>query len=74
MLFSGKNKKNISICCLLIILPRVLNVNEVFSRLQLGKQRETYMSKFLVSGRSLNFSIASGLLSGSFSRTDLPER
>ena len=26
--FSGKNKKNISICCLLKILPRVLNVNE----------------------------------------------
>ena len=26
-LFSGKNKKNISVCCLLKILPRVLSVN-----------------------------------------------
>ena len=27
ILFSGKNKKNISKCCLLIILPRVLSVD-----------------------------------------------
>ena len=27
ILFSGENKKNISICCLLKILPRVLSVN-----------------------------------------------
>ena len=27
ILFSGKNKKNISKCCLLKILPRVLSVN-----------------------------------------------
>ena len=27
ILFSGKNKKNISKCCLLKILPRVLRVN-----------------------------------------------
>ena len=26
ILFSGKNKKNISICCLLKILPRVLGI------------------------------------------------
>ena len=36
-------------------------------------KRVTYISKFFVSGRSLNFSIASGLLSGSFSRIALPE-
>ena len=28
-LFSGKNKKNISVCRLLKILPRVLSVNEI---------------------------------------------
>ena len=27
ILFSGKNKKSISLCCLLKVLPKVLNVN-----------------------------------------------
>ena len=27
---SGKNKKNISMCCLLKILPRVLSINSIF--------------------------------------------
>ena len=39
ILFSGKNKKNISKCRLLKILPRVLSVN-LFSmtRVKLGKE------------------------------------
>ena len=31
-LFSGKNKKNISVCCLLKILPRVLSVKASMSK------------------------------------------
>ena len=55
----------------LYILSSVENMN--FCHRGESNKRVTYISKFFVSGRSLNFTIASGLLSGSFSRIALPE-
>ena len=37
ILFSGKNKKNISKCRLLKILPRVLNINKHIHSIASGK-------------------------------------
>ena len=43
ILFSGKNKKNISKCNLLIILPRVKSINSLYS----GKCRPNLKKKCL---------------------------
>ena len=52
-LFSGKNKKNISMCSLMKILPRVLSVNQksvlVFSSPGLSPWRAYVVTQSLVS-------------------------
>ena len=50
ILFSGKNKKNISKCRLLKILPRVLSVKDVLS-----SQNETVAFILLSSGFAWEF-------------------
>ena len=46
ILFSGKNKKNISKCRLLKILPRVLSVNANYTSQRLDTSLHIHMSKF----------------------------
>ena len=54
ILFSGKNKKNISKCRLLKILPRVLSVKHISKTIRISLSNHDFMNLFIT--KMLNWS------------------